>query len=170
MHRAVCLPAHFLSASQPAARLICLAHSSSHGWPCLQPGSGLSLPEGHGNGSSFTCHSRLSTIEPLPTSLNLIFLSPFPGTPRSVKPRVLYKTLLPLHSTLPCLCWCCVLCLQCPHSTFVLLLQLCLADSSVSFNWLRCHFLQEMFHFSPTTDLCFLHLCHISVVEFRILA
>lgn len=100
MHRAVCLPAHFLSASHLAARLICLAHSSSQGWPCLQPGSGLSLPEGHGDGSSFTCHSRLSTIEPLPTSPKLIFHSPLPGTPRSVEPRVLYKTPLPLHSTL----------------------------------------------------------------------
>lgn len=164
MPRAVCLPAHFLSAFHPAARLICLAHSSAPGWLCFPPGRGVSLPEGHGSRSSFTCHSRLSTTESLLTSPNLIFHSPSPGTP-----RVLYKTPLPLHSTLHVFAGavfsaCNALApLSFFHSSFARLTPLSPFIGSGA--------LEEVFHFSPTTDLRFLkHLCHISVVEFRIRA
>lgn len=77
LHRAVSLPAHFLSGSHPAARLICLARRS-RGSRCFQPGSGLSLPEGHG------AHSALSISELCLPLLYSIFRNPSPGAPRSL--------------------------------------------------------------------------------------
>lgn len=116
-------------------------HASYHGCLCFPPGSGLSPPEGQQlelfNMSLETLHRRASAH----LSYTSDSTAALQGTAPCVRPHS-------RGTAPPGFAGAASSARRAPLFSFLLPLQPGLAGSSVSFKtWLRCHFLQQVFHF-----------------------
>lgn len=103
-----------------------------------------------------TQHSPLASSAYLPCTLYSVI--------RLREHRALYRAPLPPHGTLRVSAGAGSSARSALPVPFHASPQLCLADSPVSFNWLRCHFLREVFHFPthqrPALSAPLSSLCH----------